>query len=82
MPITVCWCPSSAAAEQSVEKRYRRLGSFQAEPLLADVLGLQEALEGFGGVQLGQDMAVLFGLEVRVGALDVLLDSTAFAPGP
>ncbi len=60
--------------EQGVEKRYRRLGSFQAEPLLPDVLGLQKALEGFGGVELGQDMTVLFGLEVGRHALDVLLD--------
>src|SRR5579863_5091956 len=60
--------------QQRVQKRDGRLGSFQTEALLADVLRLQEPLECLGRVQLGKDVAVLLRLEVRRGPLDALLD--------
>ncbi len=45
--------------EDGVEERDRRLGTFEAEALLADVAGVQEALEGLGCVQPLQDVALL-----------------------
>jgi hypothetical protein len=75
MPITACWCPSSARTlEQGVQKRQGRFSPLQPKAFLADVLGLQEPLERLGRVQLGEDMAVLLRFEVRGGAFDVMLD--------
>ena len=45
--------------EDGVEKRDRRLGAFEPEALLADIAGVQEALEGLGGVQPLEDMVLL-----------------------
>ena len=54
-----------------------RLAAFEAESFLADVLGLQEGLEGFGFVELAEDahLVVMAGLGVRL--LNALLDPAA-----
>ena len=56
------------------EKRDGRLAAFEAEALLADVLGVQELLERLGCVQLVEDPPVLVGAQLGRNALDVLLD--------
>ena len=60
--MTAWRCPRSAASpSKRVHQRDGRLGALQAEALLAYVLGLEEPLQGFGRVQPGEDVAVLFG---------------------
>ena len=61
-------------AGQRVEHRDERLGAFEAEPLLAEVLGVQEALERLGGVEPFEDAVLLVDGEIDVPALDPRLD--------
>jgi len=53
-----------------------KLSAFERETLLADVLGVQEALETFGFGDLLQDMALAVGVESRHAqrGLEALLD--------
>ena len=52
MPITTSLTPLlAAAADQRVHQRDQRVAAFQREALLADVLGVQVALEALGGGQ-------------------------------
>ena len=51
----------AASSRIGVEQRDRRLGSLEAEPLLADIAGVQEALEGLGRVQPLEDVVLLLG---------------------
>ena len=62
------------ALQDGVQQRDGRLAALEAEPLLADVLGLQEGLERLGLVELGEDahLLVVGGLGVR--PLDLVLD--------
>ncbi len=53
--------------EQRVEQRYGGFCALEAEAFLAYVLGFEEALQSFGRVQTGKDVAVLFGAS-SVGA--------------
>ena len=46
--------------EEGVERDDRRLGTLEAEALLADVARVQEALEDLGGVQPLEQVALLF----------------------
>jgi hypothetical protein len=55
---------ASAALEDGVEDRDGRLGALEAEALLADVLGGEELLEGLGGVEPAEDVALLVGVEL------------------
>lgn len=48
--------------DDRVEQRDDGLAALQREPLLADVLGLQEGLERLGGVQPAQDAQLLLAL--------------------
>ena len=60
MPMTDSWRPSATASfEQGVEDDDGRLGALEAEPLLAHVAGVEEALEHLGRVQAVQDVALL-----------------------
>ena len=47
---------------------------FEPEPLLADVLGGEELLEGLGGVEPLEDVALVVEVELRRHALDLVLD--------
>ena len=60
--------------EHGVEERDGGLGALEPEALLADVAGVQEALEGLGGVQAGEDVVLLLGRTGPGHAFDVLLD--------
>ena len=62
--------PSSSASR----KRDRRLRALEAEALLADVARREEALEGLGGVEALEDVALLVRRERRRHAFDVGLD--------
>ncbi len=63
--------------EDAVEQRDDRLAALEGEPLLADVLGLQERLERLGGVEPAQDAQLLRAVGLRVRALDPRLDPLA-----
>ena len=54
----------SALLDQVVEQRDQRVAAFEREALLADVLGVQVALEAFGGRELPQQVLLLFGGEL------------------
>ena len=69
--------PSAAASQISSMQRDRRLAALEAEPLLADELGLQEGLEGLGLVELEQDPQLLLAGRLLVRLLDALLDPAA-----
>ena len=60
--------------EDGVEQDDGRLGSLQAEPLLAHVAGVEEALEDLGGVEPVEDVALLVGGQRGGDPFDVLLD--------
>ena len=60
--------------EDGVEDRDGGLGAFEAEPLLADVLGGQELLEGLGGVEALEDVALVVDRQLGGDALDLVLD--------
>ena len=50
-------------AEHRVEQRDDRLAALEREPLLADVLGLQERLERLGRVEPAEDVQLLLAVE-------------------
>ena len=54
-----------------------RFATFEAESLLADVLGLQEGLECLGLVELAEDAHLVIVVGLGVWLLDVLLNPTA-----
>jgi hypothetical protein len=58
MPMTHSSTPRAAArtGSQVVEQRDQRIAAFERETLLADVLGVQVALEAFGCSQLPQNV--------------------------
>ena len=60
-----------------VDQRDRGLAALEAEPLLADELGLQERLERLGLVELEQDPQLLLAGRLLVRLLDALLDPAA-----
>ena len=51
----------TAALDQIVHQRDQRIAAFEREALLADVLGVQVALETFGRRQLPEDVLLLVG---------------------
>src|SRR5215472_5454621 len=57
----------SAVVQERVDHRNQALRSVEAEALGADVLGMQEALEGDGVGELGEDVPLL--LRRRVDAV-------------
>ena len=60
--------------EQGVEDRDQRLGTFETEALLAEVLGGQELLEGLGRVEPSQDVALVLDVDPGAATLHLLLD--------
>ena len=75
MPMTTSATPEPAAASSDrVEQDDGRLRTFQAEPLLPDVAGVEKALEDLGSVEPAEDVPLLLQVEGRGLALDVLLD--------
>ena len=68
--------------EDGVEDRDRRLGALEAEALLADVLGAEERLERLGGVELGEDVALVLEGEVGVAPLRPAPGSSAAPRAP
>ena len=60
--------------EDRVEDHDRRLRTFEAETLLPDVAGVEEALEDLGRVETVEDVALLLRVERGGDPLDVLLD--------
>ena len=51
----------TAALDQIVDQRDQRIAAFEREALLADVLGVQVALEAFGRRELPEDVLLLVG---------------------
>ena len=75
MPITTSATPEpGGGVEQRVEQDDGRLRALQAEPLLPDVAGVEEALEHLGRVEPAEDVPLLLEVEGRRLAFDVLLD--------
>ena len=66
-----------AGDQHLVEDRDDRLAALEAEPLLADVLGLQERLERLGGVEPAEDVLLLLAVGLLVLDLDPLLEPLA-----
>ena len=62
-----------ALVDDGVHHRDDRLGTFEREPLLPDVLGLQERLERLGGVELAQDVLLLCHSRFDVLGFDAFL---------
>ncbi|MNU97258.1 hypothetical protein D3C71_873250 [compost metagenome] len=69
----------AGAADDGVHHRDQRVAAFQREALLADVLGVQVALEAFGGGQALQRTAlgVSVQLVVATGQFQLLVDPLA-----
>ncbi len=65
------------ARQDGVEQRDDRLAALEREPLLADVLGLQEGLERLGRVQLAQDAQLVLARGAGVARLEPLLEPLA-----
>ena len=65
------------AVEDRVQQRDDGLAALEGEALLADVLGLQEGLEGLRSVQPAQDAQLLLALRLGVAALHAVLDPLA-----
>ena len=63
--------------QQGIQERDGGFSAFEAEAFLADVLGLQECLEGLGLIELAQDAQLFVFGWLRVDLFHVLLD-----PGP
>ena len=65
----------AGALDELVHRGDEALAAFEREALLADVLGVQVALEAFGGRQPVEDVELLLGAEVRLRAdrLEALL---------
>ena len=51
----------AAALDQIVDQRDQRVAAFEREALLADVLGMQVALEALGRRQLPEEVLLLVG---------------------
>ena len=68
---------TGGAAQDPVEHGDHGLATLQAEALLSNELGLQERLEGLGGVEPSQDPQLLAGRGLGVGCLDLGLDPLA-----
>ena len=66
--------PTAAVVEDGVDQRDGRLPALQPEALLADVLGVEELLEGLGRVEPVQDPPLLLGRQLGGDPFDVLLD--------
>ncbi len=64
--------------EYLVEQRDRRLGTFEGEPPLPHVLGLQERLERLGRTEALEDVQLLGRVRPLSGPLDPLLDPAPF----
>ena len=76
MPITISCTPLRAGAlHQFVHRGDEALAAFEREALLADVLGVQVALQAFGGGQAVEDMLLLVG--VKLGLVRI---AQAFLP--
>ncbi len=60
--------------EQEVEHRDQRLAAFEAESLLAEELGVQEALERFGAVEVAERMRRLSSGVIARARLRLVLD--------
>ncbi len=75
MPMTA---PSSRLVGRGLEDRVEdgdeALAALEPEALLAHPLGAQELLEGLGGVEPAQDVALVVGVELVAHALDLRLD--------
>ena len=67
----------SRGPKDRVEERDERFTPFEGEALLADVLRLEEGLEGLRLVELVQDAQLLLAGGLRVGDLDAVLDPLA-----
>ena len=63
----------AARLDQVVEQRDQRVAAFEREALLADVVGVQVALESLGRGQLPQDVALLLRAEALLHAPDLEL---------
>ena len=75
IPITTSSIPSSGSRrQQRVEHRDDRLRPFETEALVTDVLGVEEALEGLGLIELAKDSDLLFVSEFHPGDLDPFLN--------
>ena len=62
MPMTISCTPLLAGAlDELVHRGDEALAAFEREALLADVLGVQVALEAFGGGQPLEDVDLLLG---------------------
>jgi hypothetical protein len=71
--------PARRALQDLVEQRDERLAALEREALLADVLGLQERLEGLGLVELVEDAQLLVVARLLVLDLDVVLEPRRWA---
>ena len=60
----------TALLDQIVEQRNQRVAAFEREALLADVLGMQVALETFGGRELPQDVLALVDRDLALQAAE------------
>ena len=67
--------------DHGVEQRDQRLAALQREALLADVLGLQEGLEGLGRVEAAEDAELLLTRGLGVALLQALLEELALLGG-
>ncbi|CAB4919644.1 unannotated protein [freshwater metagenome] len=67
----------SRGLEDRVEKRNERLAALEGEALLADVLGLEEGLEGLCLIELVQDPQLLLAIGLRVRDLHAVLNPLA-----
>ncbi len=64
IPSTTSSMPAlDGLVEDGIEEGDGRLGALEAEALLADVAGVEEPLEGLGGVQPLEHVALLAGAE-------------------
>ena len=63
--------------QEGIEERNQGLSALEGEPLLTDVLGLQEGLESLALVQLVQDAQLLSDIGLRMRLLDLVLDPGA-----
>ena len=60
-----------SGVEDGVQQGDGGLAAFEPEALLPDVLGVEELLQGLGGVEPVEDPAVLLGGQLGGDALDV-----------
>ena len=62
MPMTTSSMPAAPPClDEVIEQRDQCIAALQREALLADVLGVQVALQPFGGGELPQNVAPLLG---------------------